>query len=171
MRLFDYHGNILYTVTTDSEAIVIKNILQKVNIRSAIKNTTEVFVEYELMDGDRPEIIAHKVYGSVNYHWVVLLMNDIVNPYYDWVMSDTELEKFIDKQYGVVNRNALHHYVDTDGEEITDEGNIVQLAGTRKYFVSNLQNEIECNDAKRKIKILDPKYLNIVEDEIKKLLR
>jgi len=171
MRLFDYHGDILYTISNPKEAIVIKNILQKVNIRQSIKDATEAFVEYELVDGDRPEIIAHKVYGSVNYHWVVLLMNDIVNPYYDWILQEDEVEKLIDKRYGVVNRSALHHYVDSDGDEIVDEGNIEQLQFVRKYFISNMQHEIECNNKKRKIKVLDPKYLNIVEDEIKKLLR
>lgn len=171
MRLFDYHGNILYTVATEKDAIVIKNIIQKVNIRRSIKETTEAFVEYELVDGDRPEIIAHKVYGSVNYHWVVLLMNDICNPYYGWIMTDEEIEKYVDKKYGIVNRNALHHYVDADGNIVVDEANIPQMEFIRKYPVTNIQHEIEQNDKRRKIKILDPKYLNIVEDEIKSLLR
>ena len=171
MRLFDYHGNLLYTLGTKKDEVVIKNILQKVNIRASIKDEASAFAEYEVVDGERPEHIAHRVYGSVNYHWVILLMNDICNPFYDWLLTEDEVVKLTDKRYGVLSRNALHHYIDVEGNIIQDEANIPQLEYIRKYSVTNLEHEIQENEKRRKVKILDPAYLSIVEGEIKELLK
>ena len=31
-----------------------------------------------------PEMLAYKMYGEADYFWVVTLVNNIVNRYYDW---------------------------------------------------------------------------------------
>lgn len=143
MRLFNYHDTILYTLTNNEKQILIRNIMKKVNIRAKVKGTTESFIEYKLTDFDRPETIAHKVYGSMNYHWVILLMNETCNPYYDWVLSQREVEKLTEKRYGVGNENNTHHYVDEYGDVVTDEANIVSGI---KYQVTNIEHEIAENE-------------------------
>jgi hypothetical protein len=73
MRLFSYYDTILYTLSTEQKQTLVRNIMKKVNIRQAVKGEREAFIEYKLKDSDRPEIIAHKVYGSADYHWIILL--------------------------------------------------------------------------------------------------
>ena len=37
-----------------------------------------------MQDSDTPEIIADKYYGNVEYHWVVLLFNNIIDPQFEY---------------------------------------------------------------------------------------
>ena len=46
------------------------------------------YTQYTLEQGDTPDIIASKVYGSPEWWWLVLLFNDITNPF---------IEKYNDK--------------------------------------------------------------------------
>jgi len=75
------------------------NILKRVGFKDFTKNNSRFFIEYNVMDGDTPEMVAHKIYGDSNLHWVILLFNDIINPYYDWPLSTRKLESYIKSKY------------------------------------------------------------------------
>ena len=57
------------------------------------------YVDYIIKDGERPEHIANRVYGKSEYHWIILLSNLILDPYFDWPKSSLELENHIKKTY------------------------------------------------------------------------
>jgi hypothetical protein len=59
----------------------------------------QLFVEYLVKDGETPEEIAHRVYGSASLHWVLLLFNNIINPYFEWPLSQSDLDELIYKSY------------------------------------------------------------------------
>lgn len=81
---------------------IARNILRRVAFSDRI-NSEAAFTFYEIKDGERPEHIANRLYGNANYHWLILLANDIVDPYYGWYMSQSVLEQYIQKKYsGVV---------------------------------------------------------------------
>jgi hypothetical protein len=48
---------------------------------------------------DRPEVFAHRVYGDPKMHWVILNMNNMVNPYYDWVLSQQSFDNMMEEKY------------------------------------------------------------------------
>ena len=58
-----------------------------------------MYYEYLISDGETPDIIAHKIYGSSERHWIILLLNEILNPQFDWPLSDSSLKKYIDVKY------------------------------------------------------------------------
>ena len=61
------------------EPKIVTNLLRRVAMRSQIKDNTLIFDTYDVQEGETPEMIAHKLYGDPELHWVVLLSNDIVN--------------------------------------------------------------------------------------------
>jgi len=73
--------------------------MAKFSLNESIKENTAVYYEYDIVEGDTPEIIAHKLYGSAQRHWVVLMMNNIVDPQYDWPLTTTTLNNYIDAKY------------------------------------------------------------------------
>ena len=80
-----------------SEQVV--NILSRFSLESSLKENTSIFYDYDIRDGDTPEIIASKMYDSAERHWIVLLFNDIVDPQYDWPLQYDVLTKYIDEKY------------------------------------------------------------------------
>lgn len=79
--------------------VLSRNILKRISFSSDIKEEASLFYDYEIKDGETPEILAHRVYGDVYYHWVLLLFNDIIDPYEEWPKSSISVDNYITKKY------------------------------------------------------------------------
>jgi len=75
------------------------DILRRVAFNDRTKEELAVYESYYIEDDDTPDIVAAKLYGNPEYHWIVLLFNNIVNPFYEWPLRDEALEKYIDYKY------------------------------------------------------------------------
>ena len=42
------------------------------------------------------EDIAYKIYGDADYFWVITLVNNVVNRYYDWALDTYNFQQYID---------------------------------------------------------------------------
>ena len=80
--------------------VVVSNILRRVALSEQMRDGSELFLTYNIKDGERPEHIAERVYGNPNLHWIVLLTNTIIDPYHGWYKSGAALEDIILKKYG-----------------------------------------------------------------------
>jgi len=121
------------------------------------------FEKHIIVDGEKPEILAHKFYGDSELHWMILYANGsrMLNPYYDWPMTNFDLGKFVTKKYA--NINATHHYEDADGYEVDSTAPLATA-------ITNYKHEETINDAKRSIRIIQPRYVDLVVDEFKRLM-
>jgi hypothetical protein len=99
-RYFNFFPKTLYVKPNESAAAdLLTNITSRFGFEQSFKENTSVFYEYEVRDGDTPEIIANKIYGDSEKHWVILSLNDIVDPNYDWPLEQRTLVRFIDEKY------------------------------------------------------------------------
>jgi hypothetical protein len=99
-RYFNYFPKTLYVKPNESaDADLLTNITSRFGFESSFKENTSIFYEYEVRDGDTPEIIANKIYGDSEKHWVILNYNNIVDPNYDWPLEQRTLVRFIDEKY------------------------------------------------------------------------
>jgi hypothetical protein len=99
-RYFNFFPRTTYIKSSDSTEIdVLTNITSRFGFEQSFKENTSVFYEYEVRDGDTPEIIANKIYGDSEKHWVILSLNNIVDPNYDWPLEQRTLVRFIDEKY------------------------------------------------------------------------
>jgi hypothetical protein len=78
---------------------LLTNITSRFGFEQSFKENTSIFYEYEVRDGDTPEIIANKIYGDSEKHWVILNYNNIVDPNYDWPLEQRTLVRFVDEKY------------------------------------------------------------------------
>jgi len=104
LRLFQKFPNITYDVDGDGSSKYVVDILRRIKIRVEVLLDGAIFYNYPTQEGDTPEIIADKYYGSAQYHWVVMLMNNIIHPTYDFVLNDSNFESYISGKYGSVDR-------------------------------------------------------------------
>lgn len=118
---------------------VVTNIFTRVRATLEAKTDRAIFYTYELLDGQSPEVVAWKYYGSTDYTWVVLLFNDILDPKFDWILQHHELNNYIANKYGSVS-DAMdeavpaHHYETVELLAPTDgfgyeKGDVVLEAG------------------------------------------
>lgn len=120
-----------------------------------IKEDQRLVGHYKVKSGETPWGLAHDFYGSEEYDWIILSLNDIVNPFFDWCLSQVELERLINLKYGE-SRYDIHHWLLNDRVYYEDPENPLSV------FVTNQEYEEIENEKKRIIKILRPNYLNNV---------
>lgn len=105
MGYFDFFPKVGYKLE-DGNATAVKNILTRVRILDSAKDTQSTFLDYTIRDGERPETIANRVYGRSDYHWIILMFNEIHDPYFSWPLNDNQLDDQVEKLYGQ-GRKAL----------------------------------------------------------------
>ena len=55
-----------------------KNLLARLKLVNVDKQNILNFDYYDIQDGDTPETIAFKYYNNTEYHWTILIANDII---------------------------------------------------------------------------------------------
>jgi hypothetical protein len=134
---------------------IITDITRNVRFRKEILANITLYDEYDIKDGETPEIIAEKIYGNAKYHWIIMLANERYNYLDDFPLSSRNLELYITQKYGAGNEYDTHHYVDLNGY-IVDETN------PQATSVSNYMYEDQVNESKRRIKIVSPSLISVV---------
>ena len=82
-----------------SRTEVVKDVTRNIRIKKDILRNITLYDEYDLTDGDTPEIIAEKFYGNPEYHWVVMLTNEKFDWLSDYPLTETEITKHIKHVY------------------------------------------------------------------------
>ena len=162
---------------TNGNTIVVTDIFRRVKIRNKIADNVTLFDKYDVHDGEKPEDVAYKIYGSADYFWVVTLINNIVNRYYDWPLDSFSYQQYINDKYS--NPMGIHHYEVTQssgkqsGDGPADYSHKLEVNSNHPgaQSVSNRDYEDRLQDEKRQIRILLPAYLPTFEQEFIKLIR
>jgi len=168
---FDNFPTIVYDAEKEGVYKDVKNLLRRVGIRAKVKANTLLFDTYDVRNGETPESIAFKLYGDAELHWVIMLVNNITDRYHDWPMTEAQFLQFVKDKYD--NVDAVHHYeiTQTSGDTSikidvgTDNTNYSDAT-----LITNYEYEQEQQDAKRKIRLLDPSYMSDFVEEFKSLM-
>ena len=168
---FDNFPTIVYDAEKEGVFKDVKNLLRRVGIRAKVRANTLLFDTYDVRNGETPESIAFKLYGDAELHWVIMLVNNITDRYHDWPMTEAQFLQFVKDKYD--NVDAVHHYeiTQTSGDTSikidvgTDNTNYSDAT-----LITNYEYEQEQQDAKRKIRLLDPSYMSDFVEEFKSLM-
>jgi hypothetical protein len=99
-KYFSYFPTTPYIKDDDSSDLdTLTNITARFGFEESFKENNSAYYEYEVRDGDTPEVIASKIYGDSEKHWIILSFNDITDPNYDWPLEQRTLVRFIDAKY------------------------------------------------------------------------
>ena len=166
---YDLQGNGNQTLVTD--------LMTRVKVREKVIDEISLYDKYDVPSGERPEDTAFKHFGSSQYHWVILMTNNITDAYYEWPMSEQDFETFITDKY--TNPDAIHHYEITkssgrttaNGPDDYSHKIEVNSDATGAQSVSNREFEQRLQDEKRSINLLNPAYLTTFLEEFNNLVR
>ena len=119
-----------YTLDNYKSAQLIQNILMRVKINDSIKSNLVMFDEYDIIDGDTPEIIAFKFYNNTNLHWLILHMNEILDPRFDFPLDTLKFKSYVSSKYSDIN--GIDYYEDSNENQIN--GNVTINASSFNNF-------------------------------------
>lgn len=168
--------------------VLAKNIFRRIAIRENLEDIILGFTQYTIRNNDRPDQVALEYYDSMQYDWVILLTNNIINIYDEWPMNEHELQIYIDRKYEG-DPSGVHHWVT---QEVRDNRGRLVLKGDiqvpedftyTKYDgtvvpkellvrpISNYDFEYEQNEFKRNIYLLRKDYLGQFVEEFSNLVK
>ena len=168
---FDNFPTIIYDSENEGIFKDVKNLLRRVAIRAKVKSNTLLYDTYDVKNGETPESIAFKLYDDPELHWVIMLVNDITDRYHDWPMTEAQFLQFIQDKYD--NVDGTHHY---EISQSSGDTSIKINIGTDNTnypsatLITNYEYEQSQQDSKRKIRLLDPLYIEAFVEEFKSLM-
>ena len=91
------------------------------------------YIDYQIRDGERPDIVSNSLYGTPEYYWVFFLINEhLKNGISGWPMSDQELIEYIAEEYpGTIIETRP--YISLTGDELST-GNTPNSLSNRFLF-------------------------------------
>jgi hypothetical protein len=179
-----------YTLDNGKTQQIVPDILRRLKLSDELKNNASFFDQYDIKDGETPEIVAARLYGNPELHWIILLTNDIIDPRFDWPLNYYNLIEYCKGKYGTDNIYKLHHYVnrqeyivngyrsmnedstflnpssiELESSNIRIQVNLVMQNFPDGYLypISNYMYEDVENEKKRRINILKPEVVSTID--------
>jgi len=166
----------------------VTNIMKSVRFKPSVLEDITDYYPYYVKEGERPDIIAHAQYGNIGYAYLIMLVNDIYDPNFDWPLSSQIFEKYIINKYGSVTTaiSGVKNYYQIVRAEVArtgtseripevkfvvDETTYDALDSGDRTTLSNYDYEVELNDAKREIKLINPAFIRDIDYQIKRTLK
>jgi hypothetical protein len=168
LTVYDMKGNGAYKL--------LPNIIKRVKLKAGIAAGRFIFDNYDVSNNEKPEDIAFKYYGDAEYHWVILLTNNITDRFYQWPLTQPQFDAFLTDKYGSGNEDAIHHYelAQTSGATTSrDNTHMLEVNSDTvdATSISNRQYEDRQQDKFRQIRLLDKRYLDQFVEEFFTLMK
>jgi hypothetical protein len=141
-----------FNIRGEKSLTVIKDITRNIRFRRDILSNITVFDEYDIQEGETPEIIAEKLYGNAEYHWIIMLANDRYDYISDFPLSQTELDEYVYQKYGTytpdmdqdlidaenaIAKFSIHHFETADGTVVFDESQFPEISFEVRFILED----------------------------------
>ena len=183
--LYDIDG----TNSTAPEFSTAINLLIRNKLREVVKGDISIYYPYVIPEEiRRPDILSQNVYGDVSFTWTIFLVNNILDPLWQWPMDSRVFESYLTRKYGSVGsaKTTVHHYEYTWHERVEATGTSDPIPAQKlevdydtylgvnedfREVIYNFEYEETKNEANREISLIQPFYISQVIDEARGLFR
>lgn len=170
MAQFSFYPKIKYQINPFTELKVV-DITISARIKQALKSYNAIAIQpYTVKNGDRPDTVSQLLYGTPYYEYILLMVNNIESVYDQWPRDSTTFNNYIIEKYGSIGAaNSFKYFYTPDGD-IVSEAFWQTIPGATKYRETFYENEVEANDQKARIRILELPYIVRFESDLQEIL-
>ena len=162
----------------------VTNIMKRVKFKSETIEDISEYYPYIVKDGERPDIISYVQYDTVAFAYLIILINDVQDPIFDWPLSTQQFEQFIANKYGsldsamtttknyyqIVRAEVLRTGIAERIPEvkfIVDETTYNALDQTLRTTQTEYDWEDELNNDKKEIRLISPDFIHDIDYQVK----
>lgn len=173
--IFNGWPTVNYDLEKNGKPITITNLTLRFKIATLLQNKAAVIYKYNVVNGERADIIAHKYYGDTTLDWLIYTINNIIDPQFEWPLDDPSFDRFIREKYGSPeSAKQTHHQYQKllRDESVLFDGTIIDkkwvtvdletynlTSPTLRRQVDKYTYELELREKRSEIKLLDKRYL------------
>lgn len=130
-------SNYFLTTEIDYNNTTIIDIFKKFEFKKFSPND---YIYYTVKNGETPEIIAYNYYGTVDYWWIILLYNNILDPFYEWPISNNDLEQYVQDNTDNYETNPEYSTNLETAKSENEINRIIKLP--KKHIIDKIKLEI-----------------------------
>lgn len=154
-QYFNFFPKTVYTLDDSSSLDTVTNLTSSFSIGSDLTENYVVYYTYSISDGETPENLAYKLYGSVETHWIIMKMNNMIDMKKDWPLEQRSLIRAIDEKYSAQgalvqqtgyqwSKSNIHSYYKIETKTFTSTGDeTVDMIAIDEETYNSLQNSTE----------------------------
>jgi hypothetical protein len=141
MSFFNQFPVRTYDANKDGIQDTVTDIFRYVDVDDNRIDSISSYIFYEIEDGERPDIVSQKLYGTPDYYWTFFVINDsLKHGLEDWPMSTQEFNEFMEENFSKFSSVQLRmdteenqplQFVDT----IDSQGNVSKDNSYRKQII------------------------------------
>ena len=191
-EFFSNYPRIAYDISGTNSVVpnytVAVNLLIRNKLRDAVEADVSLYYPYTVPEGMRPDVLSYQYYGDTIYTWTIYLVNNIVDPYWEWPLSYKDFREYMTNKYGSIPtaQSTIHHYeyIARARAEATgtsdpvpayrleiDYQTYTETAADEREIIYSYGYEDDLNEAKREIQMIHAAYIQTVQDEARGLFR
>lgn len=196
--IFESFPKVNYTLDNGETLQIVTDLFRRIILSKELKENNSFFETYEVLHGETPEEVSYRFYGTQTLHWLILMVNDIIDPRFEWPVSEENLLQLTSKKYGgdesvfstAIGKDSKGYQVETfflltedsthkNPTRLTFETSQenptkipVAYADSDKIvdFESNYEVEEKKNESYRNIKVLKAEIIPDIVQEYRNLL-
>ena len=96
---FKHIPNINYDFKSDGKYYQAKDLFRKVSTWSYLQEGVSGYNYYRITQGERPDVVASKLYGDATLYWTFFLVNENLQDFSDWPKSAQYFNRYLDRKY------------------------------------------------------------------------
>lgn len=182
--MFNYFPYIYYNNEKATHILLKEQVVQKYT-----QDYTKFF-QYTVKEGERADIIAYNQYGDSTLDWIIYLINNVIDPYKDWVLDSEQFAAYLESKYNttadrlsstLIDSSIAYYYyagISTDSPETIASYNYTMtpftyesLGSPAGWVAKSIYDyEFEINEGKRDITLLIPFYIEDFKQQFKDLM-
>ena len=155
----------------------IVDITKGIRIGEIIGNQIYSMQDYSVPAGDRPEHVAFNYYDDASLAWLVLLPNIGLDPYYEWPLTQRDLESWLKKKYGsIATAQSTILFYEHSSKNITISPDTYNHNATLTYITGGDYSQVDAytyydrvNENNRHIKLIDKQFVGNIPVQLKNL--
>ena len=108
--------------TIDYEGEQVKDITRRNSFTSFVTANPMIHLPYTIKEGYKPEDVANAYHGSTDFTWLVMMSNNIIDPYHQWPMAEADFNAYLVDKYseqsGKIGDEVVEWTKDDNGDNI-----------------------------------------------------
>ena len=97
---------------TSSDFVIAKNFFRRFELDPDVYGYALYYNKYAVNEGERLDQVSRKAYGRSDYDWIIVLVNNLINPTFDWPLSENALRKYCEGKYDDPYSEILYYETD-----------------------------------------------------------
>lgn len=120
MTFFNQFPKTSYSILNDGVNTQIVDIYRYVDVIDELASDVVAYTLVDIIDGERPDNLSHRLYGTPDYYWTFFFLNDFLKDGQGaWPLSDSEINTAIKNQYEGISVYRFPYVTSASGDVFT----------------------------------------------------